>query len=298
MKPFQQIKESVLRSSPKLQRRVQSALWLGCCVLIMTVNSVAADEAAPVHKGVSSVEFNQAHQYSQQQKQAALQSRLQQSSVAAAVAVESMPEAEKYRLHKQDIVQGMSPAAVKAIRADIAAKQSVTAADIFSADLPMYREFAIYDAYSRMFTDNNGDGYYQTFSVTFDADVYGYYVGERAQVFADLYLSRNGGPWKLYYTTDIFTIIDDNTDDDFEVLSTLHTGYPTDSYDVLIDLYELGNPNIVATFSSDDSDSLYALPLQSSDYDVDYVEVVEVSGGALGVGALALLLLLGYRRRG
>ncbi|MGS0728212.1 choice-of-anchor H family protein, partial [Shewanella sp. 0m-11] len=60
----------------------------------------------------------------------------------------------------------------------------------------IYRNFYIYDAYSRLFIDNDYDGFYQTFSVTFDADVEGSYVNERADVFAELYLSRNGGPWE------------------------------------------------------------------------------------------------------
>ncbi|WP_244952108.1 choice-of-anchor H family protein [Shewanella insulae] len=162
----------------------------------------------------------------------------------------------------------------------------------------IYHEFAIYEASSRLFEDVDYDGFYRTFSVTFDADVHSYYLGEHADVYADLYLSRNGGPWELYHTTDVFTIVDDASDDDFEVLTTLHTGYPTDHYDVLIDLYEVGYSDIVATISSDDLDDLYALPLESADRDQYVVEEVvtevEVSGGSLSVGWLFGLLGLGW----
>lgn len=155
----------------------------------------------------------------------------------------------------------------------------------------VYRDFYIYDAYSRLFVDNDYDGFYQTFSVTFDADVEGYYANERAKVFAELYLSRNGGPWEHYYTTDVFTIFGNATDDDFEVLTTLDLGYRTDHYDVLIDLYEVGYGDIVATVSSNDFDSLYALPLESSDRDDIYIDD-DYHAGSLSLPLMTMLLLL------
>ncbi|MCL1068506.1 choice-of-anchor H family protein [Shewanella olleyana] len=163
-----------------------------------------------------------------------------------------------------------------------------------------YRDFEIYQAYSRLFDDFDEDGFYQTFSVTFDADVYGFTQGEPANVYAELYLSRNGGPWEHYYSTEVFTIYGDATDDDYEVLTTLAQGYKTDYYDVLIDLYELDYEDIVATLSADESDGLYALPLESSDrdevYEQEYVEVIEseviVSGGSVSLMALLMLLIV------
>lgn len=157
-----------------------------------------------------------------------------------------------------------------------------------------YRDFSVYQAHSRLFDDIDQDGFYQTFSVTFDADVYGYIVNEPANVYAEMYLSRNGGPWEHYYTTDVFTIYGESEDDDFEVLTTLSQGYKTDYYDVLIDLYEYGYTDVVATLSADQSDGLYALALESSDRDVIYQEVIVeevviVEGGSLSWGVLLLL---------
>ena len=165
-----------------------------------------------------------------------------------------------------------------------------------------YRDFAIFQAYSRLFDDLDQDGFYQTFSVTFDADVYGYTLNEPANVYAEMYLSRNGGPWEHYYTTDVFTIYGQSEDDDFEVLTTLSQGYQTDFYDVLIDLYEYGYPEVVATLSADESDGLYALALESHDRDVVYEqeiveEVVIVGGGSLSWGALFLLTAGLFSRR-
>ena len=165
-------------------------------------------------------------------------------------------------------------------------------------DAGIYHEFSIYEASSRLFEDIDYDGFFRTFSVTFDADVHSYYMGERADVYADLYLSRNGGPWELYHTTDIFTIVDDVSDDDFEVLTTLHTGYPSDHYDVLIDLYEVGYSDIVATISSDDIDDLYGLPLESSDRDFYEEQITEVTvGGAMSMFAMLLLAAVAIFRR-
>ena len=174
---------------------------------------------------------------------------------------------------------------------------SATSEDPYRA--PVYHSFAIFDASSRLFEDFDYDGFYQTFSVTFDVDVFGAYLNERADLFAELYLSRNGGPWVHYYTTDVFTIYGDSTQDDYEVLTTLYTGYQTDHYDVLIDVYEVGYSDIVATISADDTDGLYALPLESRDRDrVDEVIVVEESGGALSIFALlGLGLLVAARKR-
>lgn len=154
-----------------------------------------------------------------------------------------------------------------------------------------YLEFDIYSAHSRLFDDNDYDGFYQTFSVSFDADVYGIYAGQRALVFADLYLSRNGGPWELYFTTEPFTIFDDTNEDEFEVLTTLDLGFSTQHYDVLIDLYEVGYSDIVATVSGEQLDSLYALPLESADRDIYVVETVTTSV-SIGAGSFSMLMIL------
>jgi len=170
--------------------------------------------------------------------------------------------------------------------------------------------FVIYDSYSQLIEDLDADGYYQTFSVTFDADLITAYAHEEAVVYAELYLSENGGPWMHYYSTDSFVIHGESSDDEFEVYSTLEQGFNANQYDVLIDLYQEGYPDIVASYSSDDTNSLYALPLESSDFDVEYVEyydegyyteeyysVEHVHGGSYSLlGLLAMILLLVLRQ--
>jgi hypothetical protein len=155
--------------------------------------------------------------------------------------------------------------------------------------------FVIYEGFSQLIEDYDGDSYYQTFSVTFDADLVTHNAHEEAVVYAELYLSENGGPWEHYYSTDSFVIHGESTDDEFEVYSTLAQGFTTNHYDVLIDLYEEGYPNIVASYSSDDSNSLYGLPLESSDYDLEYVEYYQettIHGGGTSVLVLITIFIL------
>jgi hypothetical protein len=154
--------------------------------------------------------------------------------------------------------------------------------------------FAIYKGYSQLIKDVDADGYYQTFSVTFDADLITGYAHDKAVVYAELYLSKNGGPWVHYYSTDSFVIQGESTDDEFEVYSTLEQGFSTNQYDILIDLYEEGYPNIIASYSSNDSNSLYGLPLESSDYDVEYVEYYEevhTHGGSYSMYGLLMMII-------
>ena len=162
----------------------------------------------------------------------------------------------------------------------------------------LHHSFSIYTGYSQLVTDIDDDGYYQTFSVTFDADILSPFVNDEALVYADLYLSQNGGPWILYFSTDNFVITGEDTEDEFEVITQLDSGYVPDHYDVLIDLYEVGYHEVAATYSSNDSNALYALPLESGDYDPEYIEVDAHNehGGEGSWLLLCALLALKIRR--
>jgi len=168
--------------------------------------------------------------------------------------------------------------------------RSITAEQNQSSN--QYADFSIYSATSFLHEDFDGDGYYQTFSVNFDADIYSYTENPLAEVYALLYLSKNGGPWKHYFTTDTFIIEGDSDLDEYEVVTTFLSGYSSTHYDVLIDLYQVGYSDIVASLSSDDSAALYALPIESAEYDEPYIEVVEVRGGGIYWLILVLLSIL------
>ncbi|WP_206484130.1 choice-of-anchor H family protein [Thalassotalea sp. G2M2-11] len=156
-----------------------------------------------------------------------------------------------------------------------------------------HNEFNIYQGYVQLIEDYDQDGFFQTFSVTFDADVYSHDIIDEAYVYAELYLSKNGGDWVHYYTTDNFMIYGESEDDQYEVYTTLNQGYISDHYDVLIDLYEVGYGDVVATYSSNDTNDLYALPLESSDYDPNYVEYHSESHSHGGSFSLIITIMLG-----
>jgi hypothetical protein len=159
-------------------------------------------------------------------------------------------------------------------------------------------EFSVYDANVFLEDDIDGDGYYQTFGVVFDADVYNPNGNESSVIYAELYLSTNGINWSHYYTTDDFLIVGNNEDDQFEVITTFAQGYNANYYDILIDIYEVGYSNIVATYSANDNNVLYALPLESADNDQPYIEepyveeVIIVHGGSHGGGSSSIAFLL------
>ena len=155
--------------------------------------------------------------------------------------------------------------------------------------LSSFHSFAIYDATTLLIEDLDLDGYYQTFSISFDADVLTSGFNEYATVYAELYLSRNNEDWFHYYSTDNFVIYGESSDDIYEVYTTLEQGYLAGEYDVLIDLYEVGVEEPVATISAIELDSLYALPLESSDYDPEYIEYESHSHGH-GGGSFSFLL--------
>ena len=164
-----------------------------------------------------------------------------------------------------------------------------------------YADFAIYGATTLLQDDYDSDGFYQTFSISFDADIVSYTQSQLGEVYALFYISNNGGPWTHYYTTDNF-IIEGETDlDEYEVITTFLSGYSTNHYDILIDLYQVGYSDIAASYSSDDSNALFALSLESADYDepyeAPYIEVVEIShGGSFSMSLLLLFLLIYFLR--
>ncbi len=166
-------------------------------------------------------------------------------------------------------------------------KQAKASTYITSFDV----EFMIYNAQTYLEEDIDGDGYFKTFSLVFDADINSYNGIFSSEVYADIYLSKNGGNWQHIFTTDYFLIVGDNSDDEYEIITTLLSNYSSDHYDVLIDLYQVGNNSIVATYSSDDNNSLYALPLESAEFDQPYTEVYVDTYIEHG-GSFSLIILL------
>jgi len=157
--------------------------------------------------------------------------------------------------------------------------------------------FYVYDAIAEVYFDDDGDGFFYGLDVYFDVDTD--FVS--ANVYAALYLSRDGGPWQLYYTTANFRIDGAIADDEYLVETELFEGYPTDYYDVLIEVYDADFGDLVAEYGPGDTSGLAFLPLEDQLKDTpvfvgDGFVVVDGGGGATGLGLLALALLALRRR--
>jgi hypothetical protein len=154
--------------------------------------------------------------------------------------------------------------------------------------------FWFYSADVLLFNDHDADGHYHGVDLLFDADTnYG-----AAEVYAVAYLSLADGPWNEYFVSDDFTLYGTSADDEFNIVTELVSGYPTGSYDLLIELFDAYNGHFLASFGPIDTAALAFLPLEDSNLDVPQesttVVVVEDGGGSLGW--LTLLVLLGVRR--
>ena len=108
-------------------------------------------------------------------------------------------------------------------------------------------DFWFYSADVELFNDHDADGFYHGIDVWFDADTYFTY----AEVYAVLYLSLNGGPWNEYAATENFVINGASSDDDYVIVTELLSGYPSGSYDILIELFDTYDNSFVAWIGPD-----------------------------------------------
>lgn len=148
--------------------------------------------------------------------------------------------------------------------------------------------FTIYEGDVDLLSDLDGDGFHHRLNVSFDVDVD--YDG--ATVYAKLFLSREGGPWVQYHTTDLFSIFEDDASDTYEVTTELVDGYFTGYYSVLIEVYSLNHDYMVASEILDHHNLGKDVMLEDLSRDeVMYYEEVEVYV-THGAGSFSLLIWL------
>lgn len=124
-------------------------------------------------------------------------------------------------------------------------------------------DFWFYYADVELFSDDDHDGYFYGIDVLFDADT----LYEVADVYAVLYLSYEGGPWNEYAATETFSIYGATSDDEYVVVTELAAGYPTGSYDLLIELYDTHDGSFVADIGPETNPDLGYLPLEDANRD-------------------------------
>ena len=164
----------------------------------------------------------------------------------------------------------------------------------------MSLDFWIYDADVLLFGDDDGDGYFYGIDLLFDADT----VWDSAAVYAVTYLSLDGGPWNEYAVTDDFLISGASSRDEFVLVTELESGYPTGSYDLLVELYDAHTGEFLADFGPESSSALGFLSLEDFNRDAprfDRPVAVSRGGGGSAAGVMLLAILataFGLRRRG
>ncbi len=143
-------------------------------------------------------------------------------------------------------------------------------------------DFWFYTADVVLFGDHDGDGYFKGIDLLFDADTY----YSSFDVYAVVYLSYEGGSWNEYAATENFTIFGASSDDDYVVMTELVEGYPSGSYDILIELFDAYDDSFLAYIGPDDTSELAFLPLEDAYRDTpivpDIIIVEEHGGGSLG----------------
>lgn len=150
--------------------------------------------------------------------------------------------------------------------------------------------FWIYNADVELISDLDGDGYHHALNVIFDVDVD--YDG--ATVYAKLYLSREGGPWIQYNSSDLFDIFEEDVSDEYEVTTELVDGYPAGYYAVMIEIYSLNHSQMVASGIFDFHNLGKDIMLEDLRRDevVIYEEVEVVTVTEHGGGSFSLLIWL------
>jgi len=152
-------------------------------------------------------------------------------------------------------------------------------------------DFWFYLADVDLFADQDSDGYFAGIDLLFDADT----IFSRAEVYAVAYLSREGGPWEEYAVTEIFVLNGTSADDEYVIVTDLVSGYPTASYDILIELFDAFDDTFVADIGPEDTSELAFLPLEDAGRDAfsPGVVVINQGGGGGSMNLLMMAMLLG-----
>lgn len=143
--------------------------------------------------------------------------------------------------------------------------------------------------------DINNNGYFHQLEVEFDADTSMPYQ----QVFAEFSLLPTYGGEKIYYTSSVFELFRQSSNDWLAVDTVLERRFPADEYLLTIRLFDANTGYLLAEISGFDDSNLDYLPLE--DYDRDsYITdtTVVVSGGTTGIFSLLVLWLMLYSRVG
>ncbi|MFT5521148.1 MAG: putative membrane protein YgcG, partial [Enterobacterales bacterium] len=133
-------------------------------------------------------------------------------------------------------------------------------------------DFSIFSASLSLLSDNDNDGFYQSFSLQFDADV----SSGKAYVYAEIWIRDSSGNWERDFVTEDYLLEGNSTLDTYILETVWESGYSTGYYDFRVEIYDADSFALVATSEAQDYE-LGAVPLEDASQDI-----IANSGGTGG----------------
>jgi len=162
--------------------------------------------------------------------------------------------------------------------------------------------YRINDVATSLVIDDDRDGYYSRFRVTFDPDT----DSSGSYIYAVVWVRPQGGTWIREHESEDFRVDASGTADAYSFTADWISGYPTARYDVQIDLYDAATGLLVASAGSERFE-LSELPLEDQARDRyinppssgagEYVTSYEEGGGAVSIWFGVALALLAIGRK-
>lgn len=123
----------------------------------------------------------------------------------------------------------------------------------------------IHDTWLDYITDVDGDGFYHHFRFGFDAD-----TDYAAQpIYAELYLI-DGVNEVLLFESNTFWLEVDSGNDAYEISTSLNAGYPAQTYDLVLRIYDADTHELLTELTYLDDNNLANLFLEGADSDTDF----------------------------
>ena len=223
------------------------------------------------------------------------------SPVRSSTSISYAADTELDEAARETLLDNTATQVMPALQTDGFRQESVPAGVYVETIIYHYgSDITIFDAFTTLISDFDGDGFYHRFSVGIDADT----IYSTSEVYTDLYLSYEGGPWNYYASSDIFHIHGDSELDIYVVETELAEGFPAGYYDIRIELFDADTGELLHVYGPYDDDSLSTLPLEDSVHDDDYyitgvtTEVIVAGHGGLGWLFIAAVSLVGLIRAG
>jgi hypothetical protein len=163
--------------------------------------------------------------------------------------------------------------------------------------------FSIGEVYTDLLVDEDRDGFYSRFRITFDPDA----DFANRWVYARIWVRPRGGDWLEEFVTEDWLVETSGTRDAYVLEVDWISGYPTSYYDFQIDLFDAATDALIA-FAGSERPELARVPLEDRSRDRAPSAPTtggggdshsrEGGGGALGIWTVLALLGVAAVRTG